>query len=500
MSQVTGWKIATLLSALGDAVLEVRGNSGVVLGEITTDSRRISKNAIFIAIRGERFDGHDFAARAAQAGAGVVIVERWQDTGCTQVLVRDTVEAYGRLAAAWRAQFAIPLICVAGSNGKTTTTQMIASILRTACGEENIVATRGNFNNHIGVPQMLMEISRRTKAAVIEAGMNHPGEMARLVSWIRPTVAVITNAQREHQEFLNGVEESARENGLALVALSAKGTAVLPVRDPSFSIWSDLVRARGCRLLTYACGAAPGEAGGEDDGPAARQPLADVVVRPRGTAALEEILIERQGPALAEGAGKRAAGKAGEAAPALASVLKLVGRHARHDAAAAAAACLAIGVRPEAISRGLADFKPVSGRGVRYVLRNGAILIDDAYNANPDSMRAAIDVLAGMPGPRVLVVGDMAETGAQAAAFHAEIGAYARKQGIERLLATGPEMRAAVEAFGAGARHFETLEALSQAAVSAAQTPGTLLMKASHASELSRVVDAVKSAMSAKPL
>ena len=137
---------------------------------------------------------------------------------------------------------------------------------------------------------------------------------------------------------------------------------------------------------------------------------------------------------------------------------------------------------------------------MRYVLRNGAILIDDAYNANPDSMRAAIDVLAGMPGPRVLVVGDMAETGAQAAAFHAEIGAYARKQGIERLLATGPEMRAAVEAFGAGARHFETLEALSQAAVSAAQTPGTLLMKASHASELSRVVDAVKSAMSAKPL
>lgn len=492
MSEVTGWNIRTLIHALGDEVIEVRGNSGIVFGEITTDSRRITKDCVFIAIKGERFDGHDFVVQAAQAGAGVVIVERWQDTGCTQVLVRDTLEAYGRLAAVWRAQFAIPLICVVGSNGKTTTTQMIASILRTACGKEAIVATRGNFNNHIGVPQMLLELNAGTKAAVIEAGMNHPGEMARLVSWIRPTVVVITNAQREHQEFLDGVEASARENGLAIVALSAKGTAVLPAKDKCLPLWCDLVRARGCRLLTYA----RGEAGTEADESTAIE--ADITVSSSGTAGDEAIVIERRGLALDEAPQTAEGGEGAGDSARMTSVLKLAGRHALHDAAAAAAASLAIGVRPEAVARGLADFKPVAGRGVHYLLRNGAILIDDAYNANPDSMRAAIDVLADMPGPRVLVVGDMAETGSHAEDYHAEIGEYAKKRGIDRLLAAGEYMRFAVEAFGIGARHFETIEELTHAAQVAAQTPGTLLVKASNAAGLSRVVDAVKTAMSAK--
>ena len=299
MSEMTGWNMKTLLNALGEEVLEVHGNSGVVFGEISTDSRRITKNCIFIAIRGENFDGHDFVAQAAQAGAGVAVVEELQDTGCTQILVRDSIEAYGRLAAAWRAQFSIPLICVAGSNGKTTTTQMIASILRTACGEEAIAATKGNFNNHIGVPQMLLTINARTKAAVIEAGMNHPGEMARLVSWIRPTVVVLTNAQREHQEFLHTVEASARENAFALVSLSAKGTAVLPLKDPSVGIWRDFVRARGCRLMTYAAG---------DD-----------------AAANVTVCSDEGAIAIKKGA------------ESFSSVLNLVGEHALHDAAAAAA-------------------------------------------------------------------------------------------------------------------------------------------------------------------
>ncbi len=482
MTQATGWNIRTLLRALGDELIEVRGNSGVVLGEITTDSRRISKNCVFIAIKGERFDGHDFVVQAAHAGAGVVIVERWQQTSCTQVLVRDCVEAFGRLAAAWRAQFCIPLICVAGSNGKTTTTQMIASILRTACGEDAIVATQGNYNNHIGVPQMLLRLSSSTKAAVIEAGISHPGEMARLVSWIRPTVTVITNAQREHQEFLDGVEASARENGLALVALSAKGTAVLPAKDASSHIWLDLVRARGCKLLTYAEGE-PGNA----------------CVTVSGHPGEEAITICRRIDGFEEGEALEAIEKtAGGPCQRLSSVLKLPGRHARHDAAAAAAASFAIGVKPEAIARGLADFKPVAGRGVHYVLRNGAILIDEAYNANPDSMRAAIDVLAQMPGPRVLIAGDMGETGEGAQAYHAEVGEYAKQCGVDRLLAVGPLMQAAVTAFGSGARHFDTIEDLIHAARVSAQTPGTLLVKASNYVGLSAVVEAIKTAMSAK--
>ena len=399
-------------------------------------------------------------AQAAHAGAGVAIVEKWQDTGCTQILVRDSIEAYGRLAAAWRAQFSIPLICVAGSNGKTTTTQMIASILRTACGEEAIAATKGNFNNHIGVPQMLLTINARTKAAVIEAGMNHPGEMARLVSWIRPTVVVLTNAQREHQEFLHTVEASARENAFALVSLSAKGTAVLPLKDPSVGIWRDFVRARGCRLMTYAAG---------DDAAANVTVCAD-----EGAIAIKK------------------------GAESFSSVLNLVGEHALHDAAAAAAASFAIGVKPEAIARGLADFKPVRGRGVRHVLRNGAILIDDAYNANPDSMRAAIDVLAQLPGPRVLIAGDMAETGDNAARFHEEVCSYAKERGVDRLLAVGEHMREAVGAFGSGARWFAGVDELTHAAKVAAQTPGSMLVKASHSMHLEAVVDAVAAAMTAR--
>ncbi len=460
MSEMTGWNMKTLLNALGEEVLEVHGNSGVVFGEISTDSRRITKNCIFIAIRGENFDGHDFVAQAAQAGAGVAVVEELQDTGCTQILVRDSIEAYGRLAAAWRAQFSIPLICVAGSNGKTTTTQMIASILRTACGEEAIAATKGNFNNHIGVPQMLLTINARTKAAVIEAGMNHPGEMARLVSWIRPTVVVLTNAQREHQEFLHTVEASARENAFALVSLSAKGTAVLPLKDPSVGIWRDFVRARGCRMMTYAAG---------DDAAANVTVCAD-----EGAIAIKK------------------------GAESFSSVLNLVGEHALHDAAAAAAASFAIGVKPEAIARGLADFKPVRGRGVRHVLRNGAILIDDAYNANPDSMRAAIDVLAQLPGPRVLIAGDMAETGDNAARFHEEVCSYAKERGVDRLLAVGEHMREAVGAFGSGARWFAGVDELTHAAKVAAQTPGSMLVKASHSMHLEAVVDAVAAAMTAR--
>lgn len=441
----------SLEQALGPVLVEIHGKSGASFTEITTDTRRFSTGAIFIAIVGEHFDGHDFVSKAASLGAGVVITERHIEVNCPQIVVTDTRKAYGALAAAWRAQFPIPVIAVVGSNGKTTTTQMIASILRTDLGAEHVLATEGNFNNQIGVPKTLLGLTEKTRAAVVEAGMNHPGEMAELVGWIRPTVVVITNAQREHQEFIDGVMGSARENAFAIVSLSAKGTAVLPIRDGAFDLWSQYANARGCKVVTFAEGKdSQAQVRAQQDGP---------------------ILRLRRGDEQWE------------------TMLKLAGRHAAHDAAAAAAAALAAGARIESVLRGLADFEPVAGRGVRHVLKNGAVLIDDAYNANPDSMRAAIDVLASMSPPRVLVAGDMAEVGEQSQQFHAEIGTYAKQKGIDRFLAVGEDMREAVRAFGSGARHYESVDQLIDAAHLAALNPGTMIVKASHGQRLNRVVE-----------
>ena len=272
--------------------------------------------------------------------------------------------------------------------------------------------------------------------------------MAQLVNWIRPTVVVMTNAQREHQEFLDGIEGAARENGMAIVALSAKGTAVLPQTDGCLPIWQQLACARGCRVVSYAA-EAPADVSGRRD---------------------------------AEG--MHFSSKAGV----VNTTLQMPGRHVLHDATAAVAAAQAIGVRDEAIERALSAFRPVSGRGVVHRLRHGAVLIDEAYNANPDSMRAAIDVLAEMPEPRLLVLGDMGEVGDRGAEFHREIGLYAKERGINRLLAVGPLMRGAVEAFGSDARHFESVESLEIAVTAEARQRGSIMVKASNFMKLSELV------------
>lgn len=450
----TGWTFHALLNALGPLVRDVDGQTGAELGEISTDSRTITSGSVFVALKGPNFDGHDYAVAAKDRGSGVLIVERNVGTGasCPQIIVTDTVEAYGALARAWRAQFSIPLICVVGSNGKTTTAQMIASILRQACGEEAMLATEGNFNNAVGVPRMLLKLTPRTKAAVIEAGISHPGEMAQLISWIRPTVVVITNAQREHQEFLKGVEASARENAMALVSLSAKGTAVLPADDACLPVWLEFARARGCKVATYAAGDT------------------DFAVDLRATEAMGTVTMAFGSETLR-------------------LELKMAGRHAVHDAAAAAAAAVAVGVNSLAVEAGLRSFEPVEGRGRRHVLRNGTVIIDDAYNANPDSMRAAVDMLSRLSGPRIFVAGDMAETGGEnVESYHREIGQYAREHGVDRFLAVGEAMKSAVEAFGAGARHFASRDELTAAAMETAKTPCTMLVKASNSMGLQHVV------------
>lgn len=445
------WTLSDLCEALTGNLVALKGSTRQTFSSITTDSRTVAKGEVFVALVGEKFDGHDYALAAEKAGAGALVLNRSVGAACPELIVNDTAEAYGSLARFWRRRLSLPLIAVVGSNGKTTTTQMTGAILSSYAGEEAF-CTRGNLNNNVGVPRMLLELTEKTRIAVIEAGMNHAGEMAQLASWIAPTVVVITNAQREHQAYIDGVEGSARENAMALVALPETGCAVLPITDSCYRIWADFARARGCRVLTYSAGVSAA------DVQAVREGGDLVLTTPLGVTRFH---------------------------------FSMAGEHAVHDAAAAAAASLAAGVPLEDIACGLASFTPLAGRGKIYRFESGALLIDESYNANPDSMRSAIDVLATMPSPRILVAGEMGELGKRSQDFHEEVLRYAKDKGIDALYLTGKAMKDALGAAGAAAHFYLKREDLTRAVQEAIKTPCTVLVKASHYVGLDAVVRAV---------
>lgn len=448
------WTLGDLTEALAGELVALKGNTRRTFPSITTDSRSIEKGQVFVALVGERFDGHDYALAAEKAGAGALVLNRSVGAVCPELIVKDTTEAYGLLARFWRHRFSLPLIAVAGSNGKTTTTQMIGSILQAFAGDAAF-ATRGNLNNAVGVPRMLLNLTEKTRIAVIEAGMNHAGEMARLAGWIRPTVVVITNAQREHQAYIEGIQGSARENAMALVALPDTGCAALPMTDACFPIWADFARARGCRVLTYSAGNAKADVFAVRDG--------------------QDLVLTTP-----EGVGRFA--------------FSMPGEHAVHDAAAAAAASLAAGVPLAALCEGLAAFTALPGRGKVHRFASGALLIDEAYNANPDSMRSAIDLLSGMPEPRILVAGEMGELGENAHAYHEEVLRYAVQKGIHQLFLTSDGMKEAMEVVKDKACFFATREDLTCALRETLKTPCSVLIKASHYVGLDAVVRSLTTA------
>jgi UDP-N-acetylmuramoyl-tripeptide--D-alanyl-D-alanine ligase len=430
------------------------GAGATRIDSVSTDSRTAGPGCVFFALRGERFDAHDFVADVVARGARAVVVERRLETDIAQVVVADTRQALGFAAAAWRARFDVPLIAVTGSNGKTTVTQMIAAILAEAYGAERRLATRGNLNNDIGLPLMLFELGPRHRAAVLELGMNHLGEIAWLAQISQPTVALVNNAQREHQEFLGSVEATARENGAAIAALTPDGVAAFPADDACAGIWRELAGTR--RVLDFA-----------RDGAAA---------------------VTAQYALRADGSTLSIATPPGV----LQVELRVAGEHNVHNALAATAAALALGVPVAAIRRGLEGFGAVAGRGVVSQLRNGATLIDDSYNANPDSVRAAIDQLARCETPRVLVLGDMGEVGDQGPAFHREVGAYAKERQVDLLLCLGDATQASAAAFGEGATHCADIDALIAAARAAATSAATVLVKGSRFMRMERVVSALR--------
>jgi UDP-N-acetylmuramoyl-tripeptide--D-alanyl-D-alanine ligase len=436
------------------------GDGMTVFQRVHSDTRTLREGDLFVALKGERFDGHDMLPRAQAQGAVAALAQRGlYDAGLPGLQVADTQAALEHLAAAWRARFHLPLIAVTGSNGKTTVTQMIAAILRAWHGE-GAFATEGNYNNHIGVPLTLLRLRQDDacwhRAGVVELGMNHAGEIAHLARIAQPTIALVNNAQREHQEFMASVEAVARENGAAIEALGAAGTAVYPADDEHAPLWHELAGTRP--QLTFAL---QGAADVTADALWINDHWALVLHTPAGGASL---------------------------------ALRLAGRHNVKNALAAATCALAAGAPLAAIARGLEAFEPVKGRSqMKAATLHGVriALVDDSYNANPDSVRAAIEVLAAMDTPRLLLLGDMGEVGDRGPAFHAEVGAYAAERGIDHLWCAGAMSADAARAFGAGARHFADVAALI-AAKAELPVAASVLVKGSRFMQMERVVMALQ--------
>jgi UDP-N-acetylmuramoyl-tripeptide--D-alanyl-D-alanine ligase len=431
---------------------------------VHTDSRSLRAGDVFVALRGERFDGNQFIAQAKAQGAVAVVCEASGEAealaqGLPALVVPDARLALGELAAGWRTQFDLPVIAVTGSNGKTTVTQMIAAILRAHVGVDAL-STQGNLNNDIGVPLTLLNLRTHHRMAVVELGMNHPGEIAYLARLAKPTVALVNNAQREHQEFMGTVEAVALENGAALLSLPSRGVAVYPADESYTPVWQNQSGARAQH--TFAMGHGDGVA----------DVRAAVVVWQSG--AWQFTLKTPVGTAPVR--------------------LHIAGRHNVKNALAASACALAAGVPLEAVAQGLQAFEPVKGRSRALLLHTPAgeiTLVDDTYNANPDSVRAAIDVLTELPSPRLLVLGDMGEVGDQGPAFHAEVGAYAAECGIEAVYTLGDLCLHAGQAFGA-AHHFDNMDSLLAALAQHAVQFQSIVVKGSRFMKMERVVEALQ--------
>jgi UDP-N-acetylmuramoyl-tripeptide--D-alanyl-D-alanine ligase len=447
--------------------------ANVRFDRVTTDSRALETGDLFVAIKGERFDGHDFVAQAFEHGATAAVVNAERKAALagraagSLLAVADPLAALGALAAFWRRRFTLPMIAVVGSNGKTTVKEMIAGILRAHFGADEVLATVGNLNNQIGLPLTVLGLREAHRVGVLEIGMNHPGETAQLAGIAQPTIGVVNNAQREHQEFMKSVADVAAEHAAVLNALPADGVAVINADDDYAPFWTEVIARR--------------------NGEGAR-----IVVRDFGLRAPAAVSARYR----AEGWGSAIEVETPEGAASF--ELHVPGRHNVANALAAVAAATAAGAGLDAVRRSLPDFAPLAGRLEARPAEAGAAVIDDTYNANPDSVRAGIAVLARAPGMRWLVLGDMGEVGDQGIAFHREIGEYARAAGVDRLLTTGELAAHAVASFGPGGEHYPDVNALIEGirdklrSVEAARA--TLLVKGSRFMRMERVVAALTGA------
>ncbi|MGR9107457.1 MAG: UDP-N-acetylmuramoyl-tripeptide--D-alanyl-D-alanine ligase [Gammaproteobacteria bacterium] len=429
----------------------------LAFSSVSIDTRAMRRGDLFVAIKGLNFDAHDFLDDARQQGAVAAVVSREIDCGMPYIRVDDTRTALGKLAREWRKRCGIPVVGVTGSNGKTTVKEMLAAIFAVN-GE--VLYTRGNLNNDIGVPLTLLGLHEKHSRAVIEMGANHPGEIAYTAELALPDVAVITNAGSAHLEGFGSPEGVARAKGELVQGLSDTGTAVLNADDPFFEFWKSLAGTR--RVISFGLDA---KAEVRADGLTMNWTAAGFSNRFRLLHGNSETPID----------------------------LRLAGRHNISNALAAAGAALALGIGPAVIRQGLEQVKPVHGRMQAVAGLKGCLLIDDTYNANPSSFRAAMDVLAQIPGELWVILGAFAELGDSSAALHREVGYYAKNQGAIRFLATGNEAAEAVAAFGEGGIFFTNQNELIEASKKMLNRDVIALVKGSRSQRMERVIEALRS-------
>ncbi len=427
---------------------------------VTTDSRTQVSNGLFIALSGENFDGHDYIEKAQEQGAVAALVSRQIDCQLPHVIVADTQVALGKLAASWRARFEIPFIAITGSNGKTTVKELVASILR-QCGQ--VLATKGNLNNELGVPLTLLSLRQTDQFAVIEMGANHSGEIAYLSRLGQPAVAILNNAAPAHLEGFKTIEDVAEAKGEIIEGLGPEGIAILNADDPFYKTWCKRAGAR--RWISFGL---------------------------NGSADVHAYVDDGSSNTVLQTTGFRMTTPAGS----IPIHLPLPGLHNVKNALAATAACLAIGIGLAVIKKGLEEAAAVEGRLNVKECGHGLTVIDDSYNANPASVQAALLLLSQLiEKQRVLVLGDMAELGDTAKKRHKEIGVQARELGIEFLYATGELSRSTVEGFGENGFYFENreqlLEQLQTDLIGKLKTDVVVLVKASRSSRLETVVQAL---------
>jgi UDP-N-acetylmuramoyl-tripeptide--D-alanyl-D-alanine ligase len=420
---------------------------------VSTDTRSLQTGALFVALQGPNFDGHGFVGAAQQQGAVGCLVSESPAVRMPSIQVKDTRVALGQLAAGWRQRKPVPLVAVTGSNGKTTVKEMIAAILSQRA---SVLATQGNLNNDIGMPLTLLRLQDEA-FAVIEMGANHPGEIAYLTHIARPNVAVITNAGAAHLEGFGDLDGVARAKGEILSGLAEGGTAVLNMDDLRYPLWRELAGNR--RIITFGF-----------------NPSADVSA---DLAAVETVWTESG--FYTQFSVTRPSGQ-------FLVSLRLAGRHNLLNALAAIAACQALAISVAEIQQGLSNLQSVAGRLQTRISNTGLRVIDDSYNANPDSMLAAIDVLKTAPGRRWLVMGDLAELGEIEVTLHARVGEQAKAAGIDFLWSLGEKSCAASERFGSGGRHFADRAALVSALTHTLVAGDSVLVKGSRSAAMEQVV------------
>ena len=427
---------------------------------VSTDSRTVEPGQLFFALRGERFDGASYVADAARRGAVGAVVSARQPEELPQVEVANPQRALGVFAKAWRERFELPVIGITGSNGKTTVKEMTAAIMRASAGgdHDRVLVTWGNLNNEIGVPVTVLYLNATHLSAVVEMGAAAPGDIAYLADIARPTIAVVTNAYRAHLKGFGNIERVAATKGEIYASLQPDGTAIVNRDDRFFSTWWEL--SAGRRRVSFGS-----------------HPDADYrVTEVRQSAGRDgvELSFTMRTPA----------------GP-IAALLPMAGQHNVINALAAAAAGMAAGASRDAVAVGLREMRNVTGRLRRVPAPGGITVYDDTYNANPGSVRAAVEFLASQSGERWLVLGDMAELGPQSAELHGEVGDLARRSGISRLFCTGVDARAAATAFGAGAEWRESMDDLIEILRAALRQGTTVLVKGSRRMGMERVVQAI---------